>query len=91
MAEFSKEYIEATGHQMLPDFSLVAMLEDIEPPKEFDTVAYKSVICEGIGCIAVGKLNDERGITEVLGMPEPDDDERFEWCPMEEVLTSIKR
>ncbi len=51
MAEFSKEYIDAIGLQLSPDFSY---LEEFKKSKSNSKV---SLICEGFG--AIGFINED--------------------------------
>lgn len=53
MAEFSKEYLVATGTDLVPDFSYITEL--IENPKKTEIFR----ICEGFGSIGVTLINDE--------------------------------
>lgn len=49
MAEFSLEYVEATG-DVGHDFSIKEVFESL------DGFAYRPIICEGFGIIAVGNF-----------------------------------
>ncbi|MCT4580823.1 MAG: hypothetical protein N4A35_05340 [Flavobacteriales bacterium] len=56
MSEYSKEYIEATGLSMKPDFSF---RREFKKLKEGYT---KGIICEGFGTKAIGKFNGELSV-----------------------------
>lgn len=89
MAEFSKEYLELIGEPAEhADFSLTGIAYELVVPDEDGWINYKSVICEGLGCIAVGIDRDN----EIwLAMPQVVDrlhDDKVKWVRMQEVITS---
>lgn len=53
MAEFSKEYLDAIGSNMIPDFSYIDELN--ENPKEVEGIR----ICEGFGSIGVKLISEK--------------------------------
>jgi hypothetical protein len=68
MAEFSKQWIEENGDDMIPDFDILEIAKDLLPNTGF------SIICEGYGFIGIGK--DEFN-NVILAMPASN--KEIEW------------
>lgn len=81
MAEFSKQYCELEDPDFPYDFDIFEVAKDIPPGH------CVSMICEGLGFVAIGRDEDEKII---LAMPVGYDKEtgatKVEWKPLTEFI-----